>query len=58
MRRAPQRAGQAFYLNLLARGEKPLQALVVLMRKLLCALWGMFATNQPFDPARFYPQPA
>ena len=49
---------RAFYLGLLARGKKPLTALVALMRKLLTAIWGMFASNQPFDPTRFYPQPA
>jgi transposase len=49
---------QAFYQSLLARGKKPLQALVALMRKLLLAIWGMFQSNQPFDPARFYHQSA
>ncbi len=47
-----------FYASLLARGKKPLQALVALMRKLLCAIWGMFKSHQPFDPSRFYHQAA
>jgi hypothetical protein len=25
-----------------------------LMRKLLCAIWGIFASQQPFDPQRFF----
>lgn len=45
---------QEFYNSLLGRGKKPLQALVALMRKLLCAIWGMFKYHQPFDPSRFY----
>jgi len=51
-------AGQAYYRAMLARGKKPLQALVALMRKLLLAIWGMFHTQTAFDPQRFYRQPA
>lgn len=47
---------QAYYAGLLARGKLKLQALVALMRKLLCAIWGMFASQTPFDPQRFYHQ--
>ncbi len=43
-----------YYLHLLDAGKKPLQALVAVMRKLLCAIWGMFSTRQPFDGSRFY----
>jgi transposase len=46
--------GRAYYLDLLARGKRPLQALVALMRKLLLAIWGMFESHTTFDPARFY----
>ena len=46
--------GCAYYQDLLARGKRPLQALVALMRKLLLAIWGMFESHTPFDPARFY----
>lgn len=51
-------AGQAYYASLKQRGKQPLQALVALMRKLLCAIWGMFRSGQQFDPARFYRQAA
>jgi hypothetical protein len=47
---------QAYYDSLTHRGKKPLQAIVALMRKLLCAIWGMFASQQPFDPQRFFHQ--
>lgn len=47
---------QAYYAGLLARGKEKMQALVALMRKLLCAIWGMFASQTPFDPQRFYHQ--
>lgn len=48
--------GQAYYESLRQRGKKPLQAIVALMRKLLCAIWGMFRTQQPFDPQLFFHQ--
>jgi len=44
----------AFYDHLLEAGKKPLQAVVARMRKLLCAIWGMFNTSQPFDARRFF----
>ena len=44
-----------YYLHLLDAGKKPMQALVAVMRKLLCAIWGMFSAGQPFDGSRFYP---
>jgi len=31
-----------------------MQAIVAVMRKLLCAIWGMFSAGQPFDGSRFY----
>jgi len=43
-----------YYLHLLDAGKRPLQALVAVMRKLLCAIWGMFSAGQPFDGSRFY----
>jgi transposase len=36
-----------------ARGKKPLQALVAVMRKLLHAIHAMFRLNVPFDPTKF-----
>jgi transposase len=45
----------AYYQALLARGKKPLQALVAVMRKLLHSIHAMLAQDVDFDPARFYP---
>jgi transposase len=45
----------AYYQALLARGKKPLQALVAVMRKLLHAIHAMLARDTDFDPTRFYP---
>jgi transposase len=44
---------QAFYDQLLARGKKPLQALVAVMRKLLHSLHGMLRHRTPFDGTKF-----
>jgi transposase len=54
---AAYRSGPAavFYQRLLAKGKRRMQALVALMRKTLCAIWGMFQSDQLFDPARFLP---
>ena len=46
-------AVRAYYQKLLARGVAKLAALCAVMRKLLQAIWGMFQTNTPFNPARF-----
>jgi transposase len=46
-------AVRAFYERLLGRGKRPLQAVVAVMRKLLHAVWGMFASDKPFDSQRF-----
>jgi len=43
-----------YYLHLLDAGKRPLQALVAVMRKLLCAIWGMFSSGRAFDGSRFY----
>ena len=45
---------QAFYQALLARGKKPMQAIVAVMRKLLHAIHGMFSNNEGFIGERFY----
>ena len=45
---------KAFYEALVARGKKPKQAIVAVLRKLLHAIWGMLTHAQNFDPARFY----
>ena len=43
-----------FYHKLIAAGTKPMQAVVVVMRKLLHAIWGMLKHNQNFDGTKFY----
>ena len=45
----------AFYQHLTSAGKKPIQAVVAVMRKLLCAIWGMFSSNTAFDGSKFYP---
>ena len=45
---------KAFYEALVARGKKPKQAVIAVMRKLLHALWGMLTHAQNFDPTKFY----
>ncbi len=44
----------AYYEKLLAKGKKPMQALVAVMRKLLHAIRGMFLHNTNFDGAKFF----
>jgi transposase len=44
---------RAFYEKLLARGKKPMQALVAVMRKLLHAIHGMFQHDADFDGTKF-----
>lgn len=44
---------KAYYAKLLAKGKKPMQALVAVMRKLLHAIHGMFRHDADFDGARF-----
>jgi hypothetical protein len=44
----------AFFDQLIARGKKPLQAHVAVMRKLLHAIYGMFTTNKDFVAEKFY----
>lgn len=44
---------RAFYQKLLARGKKPMQALVAVMRKLLHAIHGMFQHDADFDGTKF-----
>jgi transposase len=45
---------RAFYQKLLARGKKPMQALVAVMRKLLHAIHGMFQHDADFDGTKFF----
>ena len=40
---------QALHRELVERGKRPMQAIVVVMRKLLHAIHAMFRTNQPYD---------
>jgi len=44
----------AFFDHLVARGKKPLQAYVAVMRKLLHAIYGMLTTNTDFVAEKFY----
>ena len=44
----------AFFEQLVARGKKPLQAYVAVMRKLLHAIYGMLATDTDFVAEKFY----
>ena len=48
---------KAYYEALVARGKKPKQAIVAVLRKLLHAIWGMLTHAQNFDPAKFYQIP-
>jgi transposase len=49
---------KAFALHLVARGKKPIQALVAVMRKLLVAIHHMLKRNQPFDGSKLYRLPS
>ncbi len=49
---------KGFFEHLIANGKTPLQGVCAVMRKLLHAIHGMFAHNQPFDNSRFYALPA
>lgn len=49
---------KAYFEHLLARGKKRMQAVCAVMRKLIHAIHGMLAHNQPFDNTRFYAIPA
>lgn len=48
----------AYYEKLLAKGKKPMQALVAVMRKLLHAIHGMFQQDADFDGTKFYAERA
>jgi transposase len=45
---------RAFYEKLLARGKKPLQAIVAVMRKLLHAIYGMLRHDRDFEGEKFF----
>lgn len=45
---------RAYYEHLLARGKKPMQANVAVMRKLLHAIHGMFSSQSTFCGEKFY----
>ena len=49
---------KGFFVHLTASGKTPMQGVCAVMRKLLHAIHGMFAHNQPFDNSRFYTLPA
>ena len=45
---------KAFFDKLIARGKKPLQAYVAVMRKLLHAIYGMLRTETDFVSEKFH----
>lgn len=45
---------RAFKERLIARGKKPLQAIVAIMRKMLTAIWAIMRSPAPYDSARLY----
>ena len=45
---------KAYYDKLIARGKKPMQVIVAIMRKLLLAIWGMFKNKEQWDGNKFY----
>ncbi len=45
---------RAFYEKLIARGKKPLQAIVAVMRKLLHAIYGMLHHDRDFEGEKFF----
>jgi transposase len=49
------RNARRFYAALLARGKKPLQAIVALMRKLLHGIWIVLQRRVPFDSSVLFP---
>lgn len=48
----------AFYERLIARGKKPIVAVVAVMRKLLHSIYGMLKHDANFDGEKFYAMPA
>jgi len=49
---------RAYYQKLLAKGKKPMQALVAVMRKLLHAIYGMFRHDADFVGTKFFAKKA
>ena len=49
---------KAYYEKLIARGKKPIQAVVAVMRKLLHAIHGMFHNDAVFEGTKFYAERA
>ena len=47
---------KAFYEKLVAKGKKPIQARVAVMRKLLHSIHGMFHSDTIFDGTKFFVQ--
>jgi transposase len=45
---------RAFYEKLLAKGKKPMQAIIAVMRKLLHAIHGMLRYDADFDGEKFF----
>lgn len=51
-------AVHGFYAQLVSRQKRPKQAIVAVMRKLLHAIYGMFAHDEDYDAAKCYPRGA
>ena len=49
---------KAYYDKLIAKGKKPIQAVVAVMRKLLHAICGMFQNDKVFEGTKFYAERA
>jgi transposase len=45
---------KAFKARLIARGKKPMQAIVAIMRKLLTAIWAIIRNPKPYDAKLLY----
>ena len=45
---------KAYYDKLIARGKRPMQVIVAIMRKLLLAIWGMFKNGERWNGEKFY----
>jgi transposase len=46
---------RAFYRQLVGKGKLKMVALVAVMRKLLHGIYGIFKSQQPFDPGKLFP---
>lgn len=45
---------KAYYDKRIARGKKPMQVIVAIMRKLLLVIWGMYKNGERWNGEKFY----